>query len=184
MVSHSHVPVCFDAAGHLCRAVLRILCAYVSVWRVAPPPCARWPQAKAAAAAKFNALSASILEMKRAGKHDDESLKASMKVLELNPEFYSAWNFRREIFSSHIKNSAQEVVKVACLSMLGWVERGCDGREIRVGGVQGQRRETERATARHSPAHIDRRCRKSCKFSKRPSPRTQRHTASGRTASG
>jgi hypothetical protein len=28
-----------------------------------------------------------MLEMKRAGKYDDESLKMSMKVIEINPEF-------------------------------------------------------------------------------------------------
>ena len=69
-------------------------------------PC---PQAKLAAAAKFNALSSAMIEMKRAGKYDEESLKMSMKVLEMNPEFYSVWNFRRQIFSALTKSSPDTV---------------------------------------------------------------------------
>ena len=50
--------------------------------------------------------------MKRAGKHDEGSLRMSMKVLALNPEFYTAWNFRRQILSSFIKTSPETVKKV------------------------------------------------------------------------
>jgi len=114
----SHVSMSVAAAGHCVALGVMWVCAFCPCARVFTLTCVRWPQAKAAAAAKFNTLSSSILEMKRAGKHDDESLKASMKVLELNPEFYSAWNFRREIFSSQIKNSAEGVVKVAYLGIL------------------------------------------------------------------
>ena len=34
-------------------------------------------------AVKFNVLSGAVLEMKREGKHDQESLKMTMKVLEV-----------------------------------------------------------------------------------------------------
>ena len=61
---------------------------------------------KLAAAAKVNALSTAMLERKRAGAHDEDSLALSMKVLELNPEFYSAWNFRRQILSTRIRSAA------------------------------------------------------------------------------
>jgi len=40
-------------------------------------------QAKLAHAVKFNVLSGAVLEMKREGKHDQESLKMTMKVLEV-----------------------------------------------------------------------------------------------------
>jgi len=68
-------------------------------------------QAKEAAAAKFNTLSSAVLEMKRESKHDEESLKMSMKVLEINPEFYSAWNFRRQILSS-LQSTSPDINKM------------------------------------------------------------------------
>jgi hypothetical protein len=83
-------------------------------------------QAKLAAAAKFNALADAVLGMKRAGKYDEEGLKLSMKVLELNPEFYTAWNFRREIFSSQIKTCSDGGVKKVILFLrVGNLARSC-----------------------------------------------------------
>jgi geranylgeranyl transferase type-2 subunit alpha len=49
--------------------------------------------------------------MKRESKHDEESLKMSMKVLEINPEFYSAWNFRRQILSS-LQSTSPDINKM------------------------------------------------------------------------
>ena len=89
----------------------------------------RCRQAKLLAAAKFNALSDAFLGMKRAGKHDEEALKLSMKVLELNPEFYTAWNFRREFFSAQIKNCSGDEVKKVVTVGRAWHWLRCDERQ-------------------------------------------------------
>ena len=49
-----------------------------------------------AQAALFGQLSAEVLERRAARRYDAESLALAGKLLELHPEVYSVWNFRRE----------------------------------------------------------------------------------------
>ncbi|KAJ1473035.1 hypothetical protein T484DRAFT_1637618 [Baffinella frigidus] len=58
--------------------------------------------AKTAKAQKLNALCLTILQRKKEKLHDQDSLALCVKALEANPEFYTAWNFRREILGKSV----------------------------------------------------------------------------------
>jgi geranylgeranyl transferase type-2 subunit alpha len=53
--------------------------------------------ARSAKAAKYGAVIAGIAQRRAARLHDATTLDMIAKVLELNPEYYSLWNFRKEI---------------------------------------------------------------------------------------
>ncbi|KAH3767512.1 protein geranylgeranyltransferase type II [Pelomyxa schiedti] len=46
----------------------------------------------------YTTMCSEMLIQKKTQKHDADSLKLSEKILMTNPDFYVAWNFRREIF--------------------------------------------------------------------------------------
>ena len=47
-------------------------------------------------AALYGQLAGEVLERRRAGRQDPQSLALAAKLLELNPEVYTVWNYRRE----------------------------------------------------------------------------------------
>jgi geranylgeranyl transferase type-2 subunit alpha len=47
-------------------------------------------------AALFGQLSKEVLDRRAAARYDPESLALSAKLLELHPEVYTVWNYRRE----------------------------------------------------------------------------------------
>ncbi len=51
-------------------------------------------------AALYAKLQAGVLTRRAAGAHDTESLDLTARLLELNPEVLTAWNFRRDILAS------------------------------------------------------------------------------------
>jgi geranylgeranyl transferase type-2 subunit alpha len=53
--------------------------------------------ARAQKALKYKALETTALELRTQHIHDAHSLEVSKKVLSVNPEFYTMWNYRREI---------------------------------------------------------------------------------------
>ena len=56
-------------------------------------------------AKKYKALSASILERRKQGLGDEESFDLTGKALRMNPDFYSLWNFRRDMLIERHGNS-------------------------------------------------------------------------------
>ena len=54
------------------------------------------PNSSCAQAALLGQLLAEVLSRRQAKRHDAPSLALAAKLLELNPEVYTAWNFRRE----------------------------------------------------------------------------------------
>ena len=52
---------------------------------------------RALKAAKYSKVIAAIRQRRAQKLHDAESLGLTSKILELNPEFYTLWNFRKEI---------------------------------------------------------------------------------------
>jgi geranylgeranyl transferase type-2 subunit alpha len=51
-------------------------------------------------AAKYGAMSSMLLGRRAAGQGDDESFEMTGKALRMNPDFYSLWNFRRDMLIS------------------------------------------------------------------------------------
>ena len=48
-------------------------------------------------AALYGKLAAEVLGRHAAGRHDEQSLKLSARLLELNPEVYTVWNYRKDV---------------------------------------------------------------------------------------
>ena len=62
---------------------------------------------RAAKAAKYGKVVAAIRQRRAQKLHDVESLGLTSKILELNPEFYTLWNFRKEILLEMFAASAE-----------------------------------------------------------------------------
>ena len=62
--------------------------------------------ARSAKAAKYGAVIAGIAQRRAARLHDATTLGMIAKVLELNPEYYSLWNFRKEILQEMLSDDA------------------------------------------------------------------------------
>ncbi len=58
---------------------------------------------RAAKIAKYNAAKAAVLSLRARGARDGASLAATAAVAEVNPDFYSVWNFRRDIITHIIQ---------------------------------------------------------------------------------
>lgn len=50
----------------------------------------------------YNGLSTQVNQFRREGKHDKEALDLNTKLIKINPEFYTMWNYRREILKTGI----------------------------------------------------------------------------------
>lgn len=57
---------------------------------------------------KYQALVAETRAKRVAGAYDQEALLLTNKLLNMNPEYYTFWNFRREILSSQLKDIPRE----------------------------------------------------------------------------
>ncbi|WVQ73480.1 hypothetical protein IAR50_003052 [Cryptococcus sp. DSM 104548] len=73
------------------------------------------PQAAAAKRAKeqgkvdaYLALQEEVLGLKQAGEHTEGALGKTNKLLDLNPEFYTIWNYRRNILLALFSSSTPE----------------------------------------------------------------------------
>ncbi|QPG77008.1 hypothetical protein FOA43_004403 [Brettanomyces nanus] len=54
----------------------------------------------AAKISRYRRLSNEVLSRKEAHKYDDESFKLTTQLLDWNPEFYTIWNYRRDILTN------------------------------------------------------------------------------------
>lgn len=85
----------------------------------------RSPEVVAAAqkkAALFGELCGRVLQARKDGDYGEESLKMSEKLLELNPEMYTVWNYRREYLEPVIAEGGEHAVQ-AVAHELGLTER-------------------------------------------------------------
>jgi geranylgeranyl transferase type-2 subunit alpha len=53
--------------------------------------------ARAAKIAKYNAAKGAMLSMRAAHQHDAQAFALTKTLIELNPDFYTLWNYRKEI---------------------------------------------------------------------------------------
>ena len=63
----------------------------------APAPSAEVLAARAAKIAKYNAAKGAFLTARANKQMDERSFQLTKTLIELNPDFYSLWNFRKEI---------------------------------------------------------------------------------------
>lgn len=74
----------------------------------------RSPETVAAAekkAALFGELCGRVLQARKDRDHGEECLKMSEKLLEINPEMYTVWNYRREYLEPIIEGGGDEAVQ-------------------------------------------------------------------------
>lgn len=50
----------------------------------------------------YRGLSTAVNTFRKDGKHDKEALEQNTKLIKINPEFYTMWNYRREILTEGI----------------------------------------------------------------------------------
>eukprot|EP00164_Ancoracysta_twista_P002914 GFYU01003878.1.p1 GENE.GFYU01003878.1~~GFYU01003878.1.p1 ORF type:complete len:637 (-),score=114.60 GFYU01003878.1:44-1954(-) len=62
-------------------------------------------------AALYKQLSTTVLQQRKDGVKTQESLALTTKVLEVNPEFSTVWNFRREIIQSLFDSQSEEQIQ-------------------------------------------------------------------------
>lgn len=65
-------------------------------------------EASAAEAAKLAPLQSQLLENHRQKNYDKEALEVSAKVLEMNPDLYTAWNYRKLAVEHYLKESPSD----------------------------------------------------------------------------
>nr|CAB3494924.1 unnamed protein product [Digitaria exilis]CAB3494933.1 unnamed protein product [Digitaria exilis]CAB3494958.1 unnamed protein product [Digitaria exilis] len=71
-------------------------------------------EASSAKAAKLRDLQAQVLQNQHSGTYTKEAIGLSFKLLEINPEAYTAWNYRKLAFQHNIKElSEPEAIKHA-----------------------------------------------------------------------
>lgn len=58
-------------------------------------------------AALYGQLAAEVLGRRAAGRADPESLTLAARLLELNPEVYTVWNYRRASSATHRHGCSQ-----------------------------------------------------------------------------
>ncbi|KAF8656685.1 hypothetical protein HU200_060552 [Digitaria exilis] len=80
-------------------------------------------EASSAKAAKLRDLQAQVLQNQHSGTYTKEAIGLSFKLLEINPEAYTAWNYRKLAFQHNIKElSEPEAIKSAIDDELRVVE--------------------------------------------------------------
>ena len=70
-------------------------------------------------AAKYGAIISGIRQRRAARLHDTMTLGMIAKVLELNPEYYSLWNFRKEILSEMLARDGSAAADGAAVMVEG-----------------------------------------------------------------
>ena len=73
----------------------------------------RSPRAARPQAELYGTLCREVLDRRRRGDHDAASLDLSAKLLELNPEVYSVWNYRREALAPALDAGGDAAVAAA-----------------------------------------------------------------------
>lgn len=62
----------------------------------------------------YRALQDKVLNLKNEKTYTADSFKLTTELLQLNPEFYTVWNYRRDIISNHFTKelNAEELIKL------------------------------------------------------------------------
>lgn len=71
---------------------------------------------------EYRKLMDEYLEMRAQNRHDEESLNQTTELLERNPETYTVWNYRREIFGDLFKSMSDEDKKARLTKELKFIE--------------------------------------------------------------
>eukprot|EP01083_Nonionella_stella_P040566 110054_1 len=71
---------------------------------------------------KYRYLTSKVLNLRKQRSYSEESLKLCTTVLEINPEYYTMWNFRREILQKFFEDTPDQK-STLCAADLGVVER-------------------------------------------------------------
>ncbi|XP_023525382.1 geranylgeranyl transferase type-2 subunit alpha 1 [Cucurbita pepo subsp. pepo] len=69
-------------------------------------------EASAAEAAKLRPLQSQLLENHHQKNYDKEALEVSAKVLEMNPDLYTAWNYRKLAVEHYLKESPSDTESI------------------------------------------------------------------------
>eukprot|EP01051_Picozoa_sp_SAG22_P003912 SAG22_NODE_199_length_15450_cov_11.690704_8_plen_185_part_01 len=80
--------------------------------------------ARAKKTAQYRALSQAVMSRRAKKQYDEESLGLTNKLLEVNPEAYTVWNYRRELLSGLFAGKPDEEVQAVCEKELQFLE-GC-----------------------------------------------------------
>jgi len=70
----------------------------------------------------YNNAVAGVMEKRKANILDEETLKQINKILEINPDFYSLWNYRKTILLELFSKKSNEEIQVLCKDELGFIE--------------------------------------------------------------
>jgi len=74
-------------------------------------------------AALYGKLAAEVLGRRRARQYDAESLQLSARLLELNPEVYTVWNYRREAIGPVLEQQASEEARAVVATELALTQK-------------------------------------------------------------
>lgn len=78
---------------------------------------------KAAKAALYGQLTAEVLTRHATRRYDDESMQLSASLLELNPEVYTVWNYRREHLGPVLSRQSTDAAKCALAAELALTKK-------------------------------------------------------------
>ncbi|KAI8593058.1 hypothetical protein BDZ88DRAFT_405365 [Geranomyces variabilis] len=68
--------------------------------------------------AEYKGLCSLVSSKRKAKEYDDDAFNLTTKLLSLNPEFYTMWNFRRQIILHRRTEMTTEAYQALCLSEL------------------------------------------------------------------
>ena len=78
--------------------------------------------ARAKKTEQYKMLAAEVLRRRAARIYDEKSLGMTSKFLEVNPECYTVWNFRREMLTGIFAKQSEEERRAACEQELRFLE--------------------------------------------------------------
>ncbi|KAJ8306025.1 hypothetical protein KUTeg_016570 [Tegillarca granosa] len=70
----------------------------------------------------YNAGTQAAFSKRKKGEHDEEGLKITGEILAVNPDFYSLWNFRKEIYLYILDNRNKDEVQKMMEDELSFLE--------------------------------------------------------------
>ena len=78
--------------------------------------------ARAKKTEQYKMLAKEVLRRRAARVYDEKSLALTNKFLEINPECYTVWNFRREMLSGIFASQSEEERRATCEKELHFLE--------------------------------------------------------------